>query len=378
MLNEFLHKYRSEILDLTEEKTKKIAGVRLESKQLKMGLPLFYEQLIKVFEKKMIIHPPTEMVVTAASHGREFLLLGYTLSHVVHSYGSMCQAITELATMKSANISASEFNILNGCLDIAIASAVSEFQFRSNEANEEREIKHLGFLAHELRNALSGAMIAQEMIRAGLVGVGGSTASVLESNLARMGILIDRSLSEVRMRTYSDLYIQKFNLSELFDQILVTAEIDANKKKQTITCEIDWSIEIEADRQYVLSAVANLIQNAMKFTKSGGQIFLRGSIIDHQVLIEVQDECGGIEAGKIGSIFKPYIQENVNRSGLGLGLTIAQRAVHLNLGTISVKNNMGTGCTFTINLPLKVIPTPKNKISVPGKDSVQPNLRKRT
>ena len=114
-------------------------------------------------------HNSDQMLSEAASHGKEFLNLGYSLSHVVHSYGSMCQAITELATRKNANISPGEFNILNGCLDIAIASAVSEFQFRSNEASEDREIKHLGFLAHELRNALSSATVAQEMIKAGLV-----------------------------------------------------------------------------------------------------------------------------------------------------------------------------------------------------------------
>ncbi len=128
--------------------------------------------------------------MAAASHGKEFLKLGYSLSHVVHSYGSMCQSFTELATQKNANISPQEFNILNGCLDIAIASAVSEFQFRSNEATEERELQHLGFLAHELRNALSSATVAHEMIKAGLVGVGGSTASVLEANLSRECVIL--------------------------------------------------------------------------------------------------------------------------------------------------------------------------------------------
>lgn len=376
MLHEFLKKNRDEILELSAEKTKKLAGTRDDSELLKMGLPLFYEQLIKVLEQKVGLHPREEMLTAAAMHGKEFLDLGYSLSHVVHSYGSMCQAITELATQKNAHISPQEFNILNGCLDVAIASAVSEFQFRSNEASEEREIKHLGFLAHELRNALSSATVAQEMIRAGIVGVGGSTASVLEANLVRMRNLIDRSLSEVRMRADSDLFIEKFRLSDLFDQIVTTARIDAGKKNQTISVSIDRKIEIEADRQFIMSAVANLIQNAIKYTKSGGKILLQGKTVADRVVIEIEDECGGIQVDKISSLFKPFVQENEDRTGLGLGLSITQRAVHLSQGTIQVRNDPGKGCAFIIEIPQKIEPTPSNKSAVAGKDSVQPQFGK--
>lgn len=377
MLHEFLQTNRTEILELSEEKTRKLAGLRADSDQLKIGLPLFYEQLIKVLEQKLSQHPHKEMLSAAASHGREFLNHGYSLSHVVHSYGSMCQAITELATRKNADISAREFNILNGCLDVAIASAVSEFQFRSNEASEEREIKHLGFLAHELRNALSSATVAQEMIKQGLVGVGGSTAAVLEANLSRMRNLIDRSLSEVRMRADSDLLIETFRLAELFDQIVITAKVDASKKNQTIMNEVGWKIELEADRQFILSATANLLQNAIKYSKNGGVIWLRGKAAGDRVFIEIEDECGGIQVDKISSLFKPFTQENEDRSGLGLGLTITQRAVHLSQGTIQVRNHPGRGCTFVIDIPQKALPIPSKKSAVSGKDSVQPDYGKK-
>lgn len=143
MLKDFLGTHREEIPAITEEKTKNLAGVLATSDQLKLGLPVFYEQLINVLDKKLGIQPPEDMLLSAAAHGKEFLRLGYSLSHVVHSYGAMCQAITELADVRNARISSFEFNILNGCLDVAIASA------------------------------LSSAAIAHEMIKAGLVGAGG-------------------------------------------------------------------------------------------------------------------------------------------------------------------------------------------------------------
>ena len=164
MLQKFLTENRKEILALSEDKTRKLAGLLATSEQLKLGLPLFYEQLIRVLDQKIGAHLQNDLLLDAASHGKEFLRLGYSLSHVVHAYGAMCQAITELATRKNGKISPHEFNILNGCLDIAIAAAVSEFQFQSHEATEEREIQSLGFLAHELRSALSSAVVAHEMI----------------------------------------------------------------------------------------------------------------------------------------------------------------------------------------------------------------------
>lgn len=378
MLHEFLVQNREAILLLSEEKTRHLAGIRGASEQLNLGLPLFYEQLIKVLEEKLSNSAPEEMLLAAANHGKEFLKLGYSLSHVVHAYGAMCQAITELATIKNAEISSSEFNILNGCLDVAIASAVPEFHFRSNQANEDQEVKHLGFLAHELRNALSSATVAQEMIRAGLVGTGGSTANVLEANLSRMRHLIDRSLSEVRMRADADVFVEKFRLTDLIDQIAVTARIDAGKKRQSLIVEVDGKIEVKADRQFILSAVANLVQNAIKYSKINASIFIRGKLSDEKVLIEVEDECGGISSEKINSLFEPYVQNSADRSGLGLGLSITLRAVQLSHGKISVVSKTGHGCVFTIEIPQILVPGPTAKSTSQGIDSVQPGFRQRT
>ncbi len=376
-MQNFLLSNRKEILDLCEKKSRYLAGSQQTSKQLNLGLPLFFDQLINVLNLKMSSLPPKDMLKAAALHGKEFLHLGYTLSHVVHSYGAMCQAITELATMKDKKITAEEFNILNGCLDVSIASAVSEYEYRSKAASEEREAKHLGFLAHELRNALSTATIAHGMIRAGLVGTGGSTATILEDSLTRMSQLIDRSLSEVRMRTDADLYVEKFNLSIFFDQIMITSQVEAEKKQQTLTLECDSKIEIETDRQYLLSAVANMIQNAIKFTHSGGTIIVKGAELKDKISISVSDECGGIQDETLKSVFDPFSKANMQESGLGLGLTITQKAIEQCQGTIRVDNNPGQGCVFIIEMPRKLVPIPKLKTSVPGADSIQPDFTKK-
>lgn len=71
---------------------------------------------------------------------------------------------------------------------------------------------------------------------------------------------------------------------------------------------------------------------------------------DH-VVIDVEDECGGLPEGKAEALFQPFKQMSSDRSGLGLGLWISRRAVEASGGTLRVRNNPGKGCTFTIELP---------------------------
>ena len=70
------------------------------------------------------------MGVTATAHGKDLLTLGYSVDQVVHDYGDLCQAITDLAFERDAPFATSEFRTLNRCLDNAIADAVTEFSFQ--------------------------------------------------------------------------------------------------------------------------------------------------------------------------------------------------------------------------------------------------------
>lgn len=372
MLYEFLEQHRAEVLALTEDKSLKLAGALPSSEQLRKGLPLFYGHLITYLKSTNTRPSEDEIVAAAAGHGKELLRLNYTLSHVVHAYGAMCQAVTELAQRKKADISTQEFNDLNLCLDIAIAAAVSEFQYRSVQASEDREIQHLGFLVHELRNALSSATIAHEMIQQGIVGNKGSTSRVLGENLTRMRNLIDRSLSEVRMRADPEVHLEKFQLNVLVDQILLTAQSEANAKLQILNNEVKADIELETDRQLLLSTIANLVQNALKYSKVGGQIFVRSGIAGKNMIIEVEDSCGGIPAESMKNIFKPFVSGGFDQSGLGLGLTIIQRAVNLLEGKISVRNNSGYGCAFQVEIPRVLVPSGLNR-AVEGEVSSRPH-----
>jgi hypothetical protein len=173
MLYEFLRDNRDEILALTERKSRALTGVRPSSEQLKQGLPIFLNQLMAILklESAAVLQAEIDaagmvkasnendepglakaagrlgdaaVARAAGMHGAELLRLGYTLSHVVHAYGSICQSITGLATEKKAVITASEFRDLNMTLDVAIAGAVTEYQSLRNTETR----KSFGVTAH--------------------------------------------------------------------------------------------------------------------------------------------------------------------------------------------------------------------------------------
>jgi signal transduction histidine kinase len=381
MLRDFLISRQAQILALTEQKSVQIAGVRPSSEQLKQGLPIFFNQLLmvlKIAETAPPDHAPVlideagmaraagdsnEEGLSAASghtfdvqlareagrHGKELMRLGYTLSHVVHAYGAMCQAITETATSDSQAITAPEFRDLNRCLDVAIAGAVTAYQSQRNEQEASRVIEHLGSLAHELRNALATITISLRLIKSGTVGFAGSTGKVLDRGLKRMEDLVERSLTEVRLRVDPKVNVEPIRLLHLVDQIVVTADVIARERGQVLEIRIDPALVVDADLQLLYSALSNLIQNALKYTRHNGKVQVRGSVSGEHVVVEVEDECGGLPPNV--DFFKAFEQQHVDRKGLGLGLTIAQRAIVLNKGTIGVRDIPGQGCVFKITLP---------------------------
>ncbi len=377
-LHEFLVKNKDEILELTESKTLELAGTRASSAQLKRGLPIFFKQLLGILlldrrttaatreanEPALALAKDVQeeaaLAESAGQHGVEMLRLGYTLSHVVHAYGAMCQSITELAQMKGFLIDAAGFHALNQCLDVAIAGAVTEFEKFRDSIEQNRENQHIGALTHEMRNALTSASISFQMIKAGGVGVVSNTGKVLEKSLSRMQKLIDQSLTEVRLKIDPEPHVERNYLLVIVDQILVTAEIEAQSKKQKIEVKIDPELTIEVDQHAFHSTLSNLIQNAIKFTRVNGKIQIRARVEGEKLIVEVEDECGGLSEENAPDLFNAFEQHNKNRTGLGLGLTIAKQAMKLNRGTIDVRNLAGKGCVFKIELPKSI----EEKLSV--------------
>ncbi|HEY0195844.1 MAG TPA: HAMP domain-containing sensor histidine kinase [Kofleriaceae bacterium] len=362
MLHEFLQANRVELTARCRAKVAARSSPPPTPNELESGIPMLLDQLVELLRTEQPGQTSEPAAVrnnmerSATQHGGDLLRQGFTVDQVVHDYGDLCQAVTELAQENHEPISVGEFHTFNRCLDSAIADAVSEFGRQRDHAISAEGARtlneRLGSLAHELRNLLNTAMLASAAIKGGHGAMAGATGAVLDRSLAGLRDLIDRALADVRLTSGLQAQRDLTVLAVVLEEVTVAARLDAAARKLSFTVSVEPGLSVETDRQMLSSALANLLQNAFKFTRPGGHVSLTARVVAEHVLIEIADQCGGLPPGWAEELFAPFVQRSDDRTGLGLGLSISRRAVEASGGTLQVRDVPGTGCVFTIDLPL--------------------------
>jgi signal transduction histidine kinase len=367
MLHDFLVANRATLIDRCRTKVAARRSPSPTPDELEYGIPIFLAQLTDMLaeqesrspssaEERFVSPGDAGLMNAATRHGEELLQHGFTIEQVVHDYGDLCQSITLLAAEKNAPITVHEFGLMNIKLDNAIAGAVTEYsRARAVEVAKESTSANqanLGSLAHEMRNFLNTAILAIAAMKSGSVGFAGATASALDRSLIGMRDLIDRTLAEVRLGQAEPARKETLELARFILDVQVGAALEAAMKGCELTvAPVAAGIFVEADGHMLAAAVANLLQNAFKVTRPHSHVVLRAYASNGHVLIEVQDECGGLPPGVGEQLFQPFRQSGADRTGVGLGLTISRKAIEASGGSLSVRNLPGVGCVFTIDLP---------------------------
>jgi hypothetical protein len=150
---------------------------------------------------------------------------------------------------------------------------------------------------------------------------------------------------------------EQFLVSEFIEELAESAALEANARDITLTViPAEDGVSIEADRQVLTAVVMNLLQNAFKFTRPRTTVTLRIGASADRVLLEIQDECGGLPGGNVNELFRPFEQRSANRTGLGLGLAFSRWGIEANHGRIYARNLPDVGCVFTVDLPRLPVP----------------------
>jgi hypothetical protein len=217
MLHEFLTANRDELIRRCRAKASLRDGLPVSPSEPEYGVPLFLEQLVEALHSEQagsvrfrVISGPWSKTAaavegsrTAALHGKELLARGYTVDQVVHGYGDVCQAVTELASERNASVSVEEFHTFNRLLDNAIADAVSSYARHREESlgshGEEDLHERIGSLADAQRDLLETALKALQALKVGNIGLKGATGILLEESLVKLRDLIDQSLPQIRL-----------------------------------------------------------------------------------------------------------------------------------------------------------------------------------
>jgi signal transduction histidine kinase len=326
----------------------------LSATELVDRIPFFIDELI------MALHPGAlplpALGETAVEHGAQRLGLGFNVGEVVREYGVLHRSILDIVAESGGEISPREHHIIAKWLNAGIASAVSQYVSERDAELHRSASEHLGFIAHEIRNPLSSARMAFDILRRGELAKGGRAVELLHRNLRRIVEVVDNALSHASLKMGVTPRIEVVSLRSFTEEIAFDASADTEEKQLKVQVNIPESLEIEADVRLLRSALSNLFHNAIKFSHPGATIAVRALKTPGEVRIEVEDGCGGLPPGRAQDLFMPLVQRGTDQSGFGLGLAIALQAAEAHNGTIRVRDLPGQGCVFTIDLPAREIP----------------------
>lgn len=215
MLHEFLTSNREELIARCRQKAARRFGFADVPEAFDQGIPVFLDQLRDALREEeasptyTVVEPektpaPTVIGRAAALHGAELLRQGYSVDQVVHDYGDVCQAVTELALERRTPVSTNEFRILNRSLDNAIADAVTAHangrQAAINESAEGLNARLHSFSDEQVR-LLDTAIQTFVALQTGKLGLSGATAAAHLHSLNALRAMALGSLSAVRLES---------------------------------------------------------------------------------------------------------------------------------------------------------------------------------
>lgn len=312
-------------------------------------LPMFLDEIVAAIAEGAGLGSSA----TAAEHGLQRLQLGFSLDGVVREYGALRTAIFAAAEEAGVNVSFHESQIVFDCVITGIADAVSEYARQRDAEIQRQSTEHFAFIAHELRNPLSSALLGFRLLQTkGLLSATERSVGVVERSLGRMHDLIEQSLEAARLGAGLEVHPERVHLRTLLEEVELSASIEAEARKIRIEVQAEGEEEIEVDSRLVLSALSNLVRNAVKFSKEHGVVTMRSKVENGHATIEVEDCCGGLSEGATLAAFAPFTQfGGRDQTGFGLGLAIAKQAGEAHGGSLRLQNLPGKGCIFILDVP---------------------------
>lgn len=356
-----------------------------ETRVLKQGVPVLIGD---IREEPWQVHPFLERI-GASSGARAWLLVPLTVKHRVlgllavarareHSLG---QDDTDLLLTVSNHLAIAldhaeayrRIEELNVGLENKVRERTRELEALNQDLeaanNRLREMdrlksQFLSHVSHELRTPLASIKGFIENLLRGLVGSlsdkQSQCLSRVQNNADRLGRMIADLLDLSRIEAGKlKVALAQVNVSKLIEEVVEQLQPLARAKAQEVTVHAEQGeVVVHGDADRISQMLINLIENAIKFTPSGGRIEVRAARRDSRTAeLTVSDAGVGIPQQAVANLFDPFFQahreQEIGTKGLGLGLAIVKHLVDLHHGSISVDSRPGEGSTFRIRLPLQ-------------------------
>ncbi|MBE7941231.1 MULTISPECIES: ATP-binding protein [Ramlibacter] len=226
----------------------------------------------------------------------------------------------------------------------------------------------LAMLGHELRNPLAPISNAVHMLeRAGeRTELRDRAVQIIHRQVKHMARLVE-DLLEVSRVTQGriELRLERARLEAVLQAAAETVRPLMKERGQHFSLEVDGALALVMDPARMTQVVANLLNNASKYTQHGGEVTLAARVPPERpgwVEIVVRDNGPGIEPALLPKVFDLFTQGGTtidrSRGGLGLGLALVKRLVELHGGTVQAESPPGGGACFTVSLPRREMDVP--------------------
>ena len=242
-------------------------------------------------------------------------------------------------------------------LDVTVRRQAEEALKEVNQRKDE----FLAMLAHELRNPLAPIRNAAQLLNVHSPGRPEIewARAVIERQTKHLVRLVDDLLDVSRMvRGQITLQKKKVDLAEIVQTAVETSRPLIRLRKHHLSVHLpDQPVKLEADLTRIAQVIANLLNNAAKYTDDGGQIRLETALEGEHIAIRVRDTGLGIAPGLLPHVFDLFTQADrtLDRAegGLGIGLTLVKRLVEMHGGRVEARSEgLGRGAEFIVWLPV--------------------------
>ena len=211
-------------------------------------------------------------------------------------------------------------------------------------------------ISHELRSPLARLNVALELARAKTNDGTKTLFERIETESNRLNEMISRLLVLSKLETGSETFNRnEINLTKIFEQTVADANFEAQANGKAVTITEKDSVKVYGNENLLRSAFENVLRNAVRYTKDETAVEVKLSRANKNAVITVRDYGAGVPDDELAKLFRPFYRVNAARErktgGIGLGLAIAERAVHAHQGTIRARN-AENGLLVEISLPI--------------------------
>jgi two-component system CheB/CheR fusion protein len=405
---QFLREQRDEIVRVWEasvaEESQRIA---LTGSVLRDHVPELVSELADWMETANERDAGPPMNAASVAHSASRLEHGFELGQLIHEVRLLRNAILSLLLARETTEQEGhsrgmatrvvELARLNMGLDFAIAEGVEWFVEERERrlltlANREiqlareadrRKSDFLAVLSHELRNPLAPILNGLHIIDRAEPGSEPARRAreIVHRQTRHLTKLVDDLLDTTRLAHGKiDLHREHFELKQLASATFDDHREIFARRGVAVSLEMDPApASIHGDPIRIAQILSNLMQNAAKFTPTGGQVSVAVHTEGGYALLRIRDNGVGMERDALKEVFEPFVQgrQNIARQqgGLGLGLALVKGLIELHGGSVSARSaGVGRGSEFIVTLPLAPASPPTTPAPLPEPGQREPRL----